>query len=441
MLSTVILGGGPGGLGPLIWAAQQGLLPSWLDSGVAVVDRQDSLGGTLGRFGINSDSLGGSYLECLDAPGLPHSLRALRSSPITADMARYREGFPQLSLVDRYMRQLGDAIEAAMRHNRHARFLKRSEITALRLQPDGSAAIDVREPDGRTIVLGARSAIVALGGRQVLPDQKLLPGLTLADCRVPNLMPSDRLLSRTGLEEADDIMATAGSRPIVILGGSHSGYSAAWALLQLPSARNLLAGQIVILQRRVPPVFYADHPTAQADSYFVRPGDICPRTGRVHRLGGLRGNGRDLWRQIAHRPGTTPEPRVVVGTLQKFDAPWLHDTLEQAALVVPAFGYRAATLPIFDARGRRLSLSADAGGASVDDQCRLMLADGTVLPNVFGIGLGSGFRPWGGMGGEPNFRGQANSLWLYQHDIGAVIYRAIHALDQPCSPPHPAAAE
>ena len=58
MLSSVIIGGGPGGLGPVIWAAQHGLLPAWLDRGVAVVERQSHLGGTLGRFGIKSDSLG-----------------------------------------------------------------------------------------------------------------------------------------------------------------------------------------------------------------------------------------------------------------------------------------------------------------------------------------------------------------------------------------------
>ena len=54
MLSSVIIGGGPGGLGPILWAAQHGLLPQWLDRGVAVVERQAHLGGTLGRFGINS---------------------------------------------------------------------------------------------------------------------------------------------------------------------------------------------------------------------------------------------------------------------------------------------------------------------------------------------------------------------------------------------------
>ena len=73
LLSSVIIGGGPGGLGPLVWAAQHGRLPDWLDDGVAIVERSGRLGGSLGRYGINSDSLGGSYLECLAARG--HSRR------------------------------------------------------------------------------------------------------------------------------------------------------------------------------------------------------------------------------------------------------------------------------------------------------------------------------------------------------------------------------
>ena len=50
------------------------------------------------------------------------------------------------------------------------------------------------------------------------------------------------------------------------------------------------------------------------------------------------------------------------------------------------------------------------------------------LANVFGIGLGTGFRPTEAMGCEPNFNGQANSLWLYKNDMGALIYHAIQAM-------------
>src|SRR3984893_19032022 len=109
MLTSIIIVGGPGGVGSLIWAAQRGLLPDWLDRGVAVVERQAHLGGTLGRFGIHSDSLGGSYLECLEAPGMPEALLPLRDDPLACEMARYRDSFPPLRLVDRFMRRIGAA--------------------------------------------------------------------------------------------------------------------------------------------------------------------------------------------------------------------------------------------------------------------------------------------------------------------------------------------
>src|SRR5260370_33012923 len=106
MLSSIILGGGPGGLGPLIWAAQPGLLPDWLDRGVAVVERQAHLGGTLGRVGIHSDSLGGSYLECLGAPGLPEALLPPRDGPPAVAMAGYCPTLPPLRPPDRLIRRI-----------------------------------------------------------------------------------------------------------------------------------------------------------------------------------------------------------------------------------------------------------------------------------------------------------------------------------------------
>ncbi|HYC65258.1 MAG TPA: hypothetical protein VEC14_11055 [Reyranellaceae bacterium] len=419
MLATVFLGGGPGGLGPLIWAAQQGTLPQWLAGGVAIIDRQPELGGTLGRYGINADSLGGSFLECLYSPALPEPIARLRDDPVTAELERYRDGFSPLALVDRFSRRLGRSIASLIDAHPASSFIGGAEALALRLRPDGSVTVTVRLPDGRQATLAARTAVVALGGRPRPPDR------SLARCGIRVLMGSDHLLSRAGLSEAQETVARADGRPIVILGGSHSAYSAAWALLQLPAAGKLRAGQIVILQRRPPPVFYPDRASAEADLYDVAPGDVCPRTQRINRLGGLRGNGRELWRQIAKRPGTTLEPRVGVLPLAGLDAPRLRSLLKEAALVVTAFGYRAATIPMFDARGRRIALNADAGAASVDDRCHLLLANGAALPQVFGLGLGSGYRPTGAMGGEPNFAGQANSLWLYQNDIGAMIQRGI----------------
>jgi hypothetical protein len=435
MLSSVIIGGGPGGLGPILWAAQHGLLPEWLDRGVAVVERQAHLGGTLGRFGINSDSLGGSYLECLEAAGLPPKLRPLRDEPVAQEMAWYRDSFPPLTLVDRYMRSIGIAL-AAMLAERSALHLC-TEARAIHLRRDGSVEVEITEPEGREIVLVAYSAVVALGGRQRWMHCEVKPGLALATCQMRHVMPSDRALSSAGLKEANHILAEAGRRPIVILGGSHSAYSVAGAFVGLPGAERLAKGQIIILQRREPRIFYPDRQAALDDLYDVEPGDICPRTQRVNRMGGLRGFGREMWRQIARRPRTTPEPRVVTMDMQRLSAGELGAMIAEAALVVPSFGYRSMMLPVFDAGGERLTLNAELGGVAVGEQSRLLLADGTRLPNLFGIGLGTGYKLPSSMGGEPNFDGQANSLWLYHNDIGAIIYRAIQELARH---PTPAAA-
>jgi hypothetical protein len=301
-----------------------------------------------------------------------------------------------------------------------------TEARAVRLRRDGTVAVEIARFDGRADELVAHAAVIALGGRQFWPRQPLLPGLMLADCTPRRMMPSDRVLSNAGLKEANRALAEANGRRIVILGGSHSAYSVAGALLELPAAASLVPGQIVIIQRREPRIFYPDREAAMADSYAIEPGDICPRTYRVNRMGGLRGYGRETWRQIAGRPNAKLERRIVVRTMQRYSAAELRAVTDEAALTVPCFGYRSATLPVYGADGERLALNADAGGVAVGDDSRLLLEDGTSLPNVFGIGLGTGYRLPASMGGEPNFDGQANSLWLYQNDIGAIIYRAIH---------------
>jgi hypothetical protein len=39
------------------------------------------------------------------------------------------------------------------------------------------------------------------------------------------------------------------------------------------------------------------------------------------------------------------------------------------------------------------------------------------------------------MGGEPNFTGQANSLWLYQNGIGAMVHRGVFEVLDGLPPP------
>ena len=65
-------------------------------------------------------------------------------------------------------------------------------------------------------------------------------------------------------------------------------------------------------------------------------------------------------------PESIPDPLVdefvAARRILTMSAGELREMLEQGALVVPAFGYRSRTLPIFDDHGRQLALNADEGG-------------------------------------------------------------------------------
>ena len=426
MQSTLIVGAGPGGTGALVWAAQHGCLDDWLAKGVTIVDRQSRFSGSIGNYIINSDSLGGVYLEILGTPSGLETFAALRSHPATERLEEMRHGFPPLHIVGQHFRNIGEALEARIAGSGVSQFRARTDVRALRLCPDGSIAADTVDAAGKREVLVSRTAIMAIGGTQ---DQSriftrdLVPGVRLAPEYTKKIIFSDQLFRRSGWARAATLLRAAVRPKVVILGGSHSAFSSAWLLTNRAPFGD---GDIKVLLRRLPKVYYPNRAAAEADGMTVTDDDICPRTKGVNRLGGLRGDGRELWRRIDARPGCDREHRVALISLNGELAPAdLEAMLKDATVIVAAFGYRAATLPVFGVDGGRLDLNADHGGVAVARDGSVLLSDGSTIPNLFGIGLGNGYRPWGHMGGEPNFEGQANSLWLYQNHIGEVVYRSI----------------
>ena len=425
MFETMILGAGPAGTGPLAWAAANGALGDWLDRGIAIVDRQDAMGGNVGRYALNGDTLGGTFLECLDGAAPADWLVGLRRDPAALALECYRDALPPLPLVGRFVARLGEVVTREIARHPPSRFFARMQVLSLRLCRDGSVAAELADRDGGRHILRAASAVLALGGCQAAAWQttELWPGLGLGRWR-DKIMPSDDLLGAGGAARA----AARLRRPrraarAVILGGSHSAFSAAWMLLErLPEAMGA-PGCVQILHRGAPRVFYPSRAAAAAEGYAFTEADICPATGRVHRLGGLRGDGRDLWRRMQGLAGHGVETRAVLRPLAAMAGATLHALLDAADLIVTAFGYRLAAVPIVDADGQRVPLAMN--GPAVDADAKLRVAGGGVLPNVFGIGLGSGFRPWGAMAGEPGFQGQQNSLWLYQHGLGELIHDGV----------------
>ena len=183
-------------------------------------------------------------------------------------------------------------------------------------------------------------------------------------------------------------------------------------------------GGLALLHRRPLRPFYPSAEAARADGFddFGRD-DICPVSGFVYRLAGFRLEARELVVHALGIGGRVGDPRLRLHRIAGDDDTEARRLLDEADLVVAAFGYRPHALTLMDAAGRSIRLHADGPirGAMVDDHCRVIDADGVPVPGVYGIGLAAGFVPSGALGGEKSFRGQANGLWLWQNDVGRLI--------------------
>jgi len=341
-----------------------------------------------------------------------------------------RYGYPPLHLVGAYLRRVGKVLEEAIAEAPESEFVTRADVRALHLRHGGTVAAEVITSEGDVLFTEAQCAVMALGGRQNLNTYLRAPVLRdvrLADADLGKIIASDALLTVGGLKRAVGLLSKARAPRVVVLGGAHSAFSVLWVLTNLIPEVPFGPGDITLLYRRPARILYWTRDDARADGYAFTERDVCPRTQRVNRLGGLRGDGRETWRRLTGRPGTDPERRVTMVSLAdtQMSPSQLRRLLDDAALIVPAFGYQASTIPVFDPEGRQLFLKADRGGPAVGRDARLLLADGGQIANIFGIGLGADYRPWGHMGGEPSFEGQTNGLWLYQNDIGAVVHRGV----------------
>ena len=445
--NTLIVGAGGGGTGPLVYAAQQGQLDSLLDQGLAIVDRQSQMGrGTIGRYVIQSDTAGGTLLECLEPEPARKVFAGVIQSPIKQQVEQFRNTTLPLALVGEYMTVLGEALQKAVAEHPASAFFPHTEATEVHLLPGGGARVHVvvRESsasDSPIIDEGdivAERLVLSVGGKQDHARDlaaPIVPGLTCGQF-ADKVMFTDEAQQPDGVAEMvrrlREGRAKTGHNKVVIIGASHSALSTAWTLLNKidPADIDFGPGDITLLHRDKLKLFYMSKEAAWADGYTdFDENDLCPVTQRVYRLGGLRLESRKLLMQVW---GMLPGPAETRLRVVRLDSTGQHNTLDiaqllaEAALVIPAFGYRPAVMPIYDAAGARIPLRCEQNGPDsrmVDTDCRVLDAAGAPLPDVYAIGFVTGFKLTGALGGEPSYRGQNNGLWLYQNGVGEIIVK------------------
>jgi len=422
--AVLVVGGGPAGTALLTAASKQGRLAALAQAGLIVVERDDALGGgRLGRYAITSDSTAETFLSAVK--DTPHpELAALIDHPAARQVAR-SVGALGVPLVEAgpLLRVTGDRLAQIVAAN-GGRVATGHAVIDARRQPDGGWVSRVRRlSDGAVNEHRSRTIVIATGGHQ--PLDRLVaanvagaPLYRLADGR---LMQSDELLTLGGLDRAADLLRDKRNPKVVVVGGSTSALASIALMLRSRPGIAFGAGGITLLHRRPLRPFYHSAEAAHADNFRdFGDDDICPVSGFVYRLGGFRLEARELVLRMLQVDGRAPDPRVASHRIGDDEAA-ARRMIEEADLVIGALGYRPYALPLFDIAGAPIALAAHDGRAMVDRHCRVLDAHGQPIPGVFGIGLAAGFVPWGRLGGEASFRGQANGLWLWQNDVGQMI--------------------
>jgi hypothetical protein len=413
-------GGGPATVGAFVCAARTGRLDELLEAGVIVIERGERLGGgSLRHYGISSNSLAVAFLEGLDEIREKGRFDDVHSDPATEELRAMSGVHAPLSLAGAYLDVLGATVEKILDDHPACEVARETRVSEMRIGDDG-ITIAGENGVGRTIAVG--KAVIAMGGRARAGVEQLsvLPGLTLERYQHKVRHAAALFDDRIGLPDALlDAVRTTGR--VTIVGGSHSAWSVAWLMMNDARFRTEQGGPptVTVLHRSPIRLFYLTQEDAVAERYPFDPDrDVCPVSGRVNRVAGLKGDARELARQALGVVESDLPIHVLPLGANGADAAVA--ALDSAGLIVAATGYEPELPALVSGSGEEIVPDRSTSGLVVSDELEVVDTRGRALPGVLAYGLGVGIRAPRRVGGEPSNERAITSVWLYQHDVGQV---------------------
>ena len=415
---TVIIGGGPAGTGLLLKALKDGQNNPLFQLKIALVEKSGHLiKGALTDYKINSDTLSDVFLECLEG----ETGKFLNFECLTEEIRsiqNFKGKAMPLNDLETYYNKLGELVQEGLIKMNFCDFFMNSEVTRIEINEDGTYHVFLA---GTPAGLYARQIVVATGGRPKENDKnaQYFAGKVPLSHFATKSIHSDHLM-KYGLR-ADQKSELMKNPKVVILGGSHGGFSSAHILLNNRDKYNFSKGAIKIWSASLPRIYFPSRDEAIACGYTdFTENDICPITGRVYRLAGLRMDGRQLYIRMLGLNNQRVEERVRLNLFDDHDRD-IEKDLKEAGLVILAFGYTFNMLPLYDKKQCRVQFLGEATDHWVNQNCEMVNERGNVIPGLFAMGLATGFIPSGALGGEPSFSGQTNGIWYYQNILAEQI--------------------
>lgn len=412
---TIVLGAGPAGTGFLFKAIKDGSIHKLLNTGIAIIEKSRSLlSGSITAYKINSDTLSDAFLECLE--GFTPEILDIDVLDEDINVIRLYKGRSiPLNKLGQYLEKLGNLLYLLIKNHPKCEVFLNTEVSKIVIQPDQSYLTYVKGQDG---LVKSNQVIIATGGHPFENTISFNNRIPLAGFKEKSFH-SDPLIK--GLVDKALRSRLAENSRVVILGGSHSAFSSAYYLLNLLDGSLFGKGDIKICSNTTPKLFFGTKQDARDANYTdFDENDFCPITGRLYRLAGLRMDSRELYMRMSGIIPSEPEDRVTLHTAP-FNESKLEKELQEAGAVILALGYRFNMIPVYDIAHNLLEFAGTSSGRWVNSDCQVICQDGTPIPNLYLIGLASGFIPSGELGGESSFTGQTNGIWYYQNAMGKII--------------------
>lgn len=422
-----IVGAGPGGLAPLFAAASEGMLPQLLSRGVLVLERSNAPGaGLLKDVVINSDSAAEAFLDILAQSKEP-DLVALLQHPLAVRIAERRGESVPLAAAAGLLQIASQTLLKIVSAHPGCAVLLGSDAVKVRRKDRMRWEITSLSQAGMLQHHTTHSVHLATGAHQ--PHRRLeeeyVAGQPLLPAFGAKLMQTGELFTAAGEQRLHERLAGKQAPKIVIVGGSTSAGAAAAYLLRRTSMP-LGPGGVTIMHRSPLRLYYPSVSEAKADGYSdFTPEDVCPITGRVFRLSGFRFDSKEILRNSLAETGESADPRLALFCMAGQDEE-AQQLLAGADLIIAALGYIPRMIDVRDEQNAPIALHTPRSGdwAMVDQQCTVRTAQGESLPGLTAMGLSVGPAASREMGGEAGFRGQVNSLWLWQNRLGLRVAQA-----------------
>jgi UDP-N-acetylglucosamine 2-epimerase (non-hydrolysing) len=414
-VNTAIIGGGPAGTGTILKSMKDGTFDDYMAGGVAIIEKTSSLvAGSLTGYKVNSDTLSDVFLECLE--GWTAEYLELDQLHPEIEFIKTYSGKPiPLYKLKSFFNKLSILLTNALLKTSTCHLLLNSKATFIKKRKTGDYLITLNT--GKKII--CKNIIMATGASPKISIEQITDIDLKLSMYTDKTFTSDSIIKGFLDDKTDELKNK--DPQIVILGGSHSAFSAADYLLK---RLDLQKGKISIWGNTAPKIFYPNKEKAIAEGYndFTIE-DICPVTKRLYRLAGLRMDGRDLYRRML---GLDPniETRVCFNLIHN-DHRKLKEHLHHADIIINAFGYEFDAISLFDEHNGSIIYVGSKTGYWVNSKCEMLDDNKKKIENIFATGLATGFIPGGSLGGEASFKGQTNGIWYYQNIIAEIILQRI----------------